>query len=240
MVSDAAARQRGHGREGLYLRRDPARGVRRGQPPSARISRSTAGRTAWRRDSGIGRHHTHTHTGLFGTTELHSASLKAFPKWRDTLARFARERRSCTADRCRLGEWNRLLDELRDSKEMTRLALLNRAINRHRYVEDAVNWQRADYWETPLQFLDRSGDCEDFAIAKYLALRAIGMPASDMCIVVVHDQARYVMHAVLAVYVEDRALILDNLRDEIVSAELIRNYEPIYSINEQGWWLHRR
>ena len=181
-----------------------------------------------------------THTGLFGTTELPSASLKAFPKWRDTLARVARERRSCTADRCRLGEWNRLLGELRGSKEMTRLALLNRAINRHRYVEDAVNWQRADYWETPLQFLDRSGDCEDFAIAKYLALRELGMSASDMRIVVVRDQARYVMHAVLVVYVEDRALILDNLRDKIVSAELIRNYEPIYSLNEQGWWLRRR
>ncbi len=123
---------------------------------------------------------------------------------------------------------------------MTRLALLSRAINRHRYVEDAVTWQRADYWETPLQFLDRNGDCEDFAIAKYLALRELGMPASDMRIVVVRDQARYVMHAVLVVYVEDRALIPDNLRDEIVSAELIRNCEPIYSINEQGWWLHRR
>jgi len=107
-----------------------------------------------------------------------------------------------------------LLDELRGSKEITRLALLNRSINRHRYVEDAVNWQRADYWEAPLEFLDRSGDCEDFAIAKYLALRAIGMPVSDMRIVVVRDQARNVMHAVLAVYLEGRALILNNLRDK--------------------------
>jgi len=178
--------------------------------------------------------------GLFRTRELHSANLKPFPKWRDMLARFEHEMADCTPDRCRLDEWQQLVASLHGRNAMAQLKFVNSAINRHRYIEDWANWDRADYWETPLQFLDRSGDCEDFAIAKYLALRAGGMPAENMRIVIVHDSSRQRMHAVLAVYVRGRALILDSLYDAIVEADAIDHYEPIYSINENGWWLHRR
>lgn len=178
--------------------------------------------------------------GLFRTHELHSANLKAFPKWQDMLARFERELSDCTPDRCRLDEWQQLVVSLHGRTAMAQLKLVNSTINRHRYIEDWANWDLADYWETPLQFLDRSGDCEDFAIAKYLALRAGGMPAENMRIVIVHDSSRQRMHAVLAVYVRGRALILDSLYDAIVEADAIDHYEPIYSINENGWWLHRR
>jgi predicted transglutaminase-like cysteine proteinase len=177
--------------------------------------------------------------GLFRTHEFHSANLASFPKWRDMLARFEREMADCTPDRCRLDEWQQLVASLHGRSAMAQLKLVNNTINRHRYIEDWANWDLADYWETPLQFLDRSGDCEDFAIAKYLALRAGGMPAEDMRIVIVRDHARQRMHAILAVYVRGRALILDSLYDAIVEADVIDHYEPIYSINEQGWWLHR-
>jgi predicted transglutaminase-like cysteine proteinase len=177
--------------------------------------------------------------GLFRTNELHSANLVSFPKWRDMLVRFEHELAECTPDRCRLDEWQQLVASLHGHNPMAQLKLVNKAINQHRYIEDWANWDLADYWETPLQFLDRSGDCEDFAIAKYLALRAAGMPADNMRIVIVRDSARQRMHAVLAVYVRRRALILDSLYDAIVEPDAL-DYEPIYSINEQGWWLHRR
>lgn len=179
-------------------------------------------------------------TGLFRTHELHSANLTAFPKWRAMLARFNQELTECAPDHCRLAEWQQLVASLQGHKTLEQLKLVNAAINRHHYVEDWANWDLVDYWETPLQFLDRSGDCEDFAIAKYLALRAAGMPAENMRIVIVNDHERQSMHAVLAVYVRGRALILDSLYDAIVEADVIDHYEPIYSINEQGWWLHRR
>jgi predicted transglutaminase-like cysteine proteinase len=178
--------------------------------------------------------------GLFRTRELHSATLTSFPKWRDMLLRFERELSACMPDRCRLDEWQRLVTSLRGRKATAQLKLVNKALNRYSYVEDWANWELADYWETPLQFLDRSGDCEDFAIAKYMALRAGGMPAQDMRIVILRDRQRYRIHAVLAVYVGRRVLILDSLYDAIVEADVIGHYEPIYSINEQGWWLHRR
>jgi len=181
-----------------------------------------------------------THVGLFRTRELHSTNLRLFPKWGGMLVRFRRELAECTPGRCRLEEWQQLLAALRGRNTMAQLKIVNRAVNGHRYIEDWANWGRADYWETPLEFLDRGGDCEDFAIAKYLALRAVGMPAESMRIVVVRDRTRRSPHVVLAVYVGGRPLILDNRYDAIVEADVIDNDEPIYSINEQGWWLHLR
>jgi predicted transglutaminase-like cysteine proteinase len=180
-------------------------------------------------------------TGLFGTTESQSSNLSKFPKWRGALARFAEELESCKRKRCRLGEWNQLVASLRGWDVPTQLALLNAYVNRYPYVEDRVNWRQIDYWATPLQFLARSGgDCEDFAIIKYLVLRELGTDVDDMRIVIVRDRARGIAHAVLAVYVDGRALILDNQRDDVVVADLIRNYVPVYSLNERGWWLHWR
>lgn len=180
-----------------------------------------------------------TGVGLFGSREFPSANLSSFPKWRGTLERFAQELASCSPDDCALRRWRDLLLPLNGQDVKTQLRLINRAINKFHYVDDHANWHRADYWATPLQFLDRSGDCEDFAIAKYMALRELGIPGRDMRIVILRDHARHMMHAVLAVYVDGRPYVLDNLRDAVVAAEDIETYEPIYSINEQGWWLHR-
>jgi predicted transglutaminase-like cysteine proteinase len=177
---------------------------------------------------------------LFGSHEIHSANLKAFPQWQDALARFEEELLSCADIDCRAEEWNELIESLQGWDTMTRLTLLNEAINRHAYVEDIANWDELDYWATPLEFLARSGDCEDFAIAKYMALRTLGTAADDLRVVIVRDSVRRIGHAVLAVYVDGRALILDNLRDEVVAADVIRHYDPVYSLNEDGWWLHRR
>jgi predicted transglutaminase-like cysteine proteinase len=180
-------------------------------------------------------------TGLFGTTEIQSFDLNKFPKWRGALARFAEELRSCNESRCGLGEWNQLVASLRGRDVSMQLALLNLHVNRYSYVEDRINWRQLDYWATPLQFLARSGgDCEDFAITKYLVLRELGVEPDDLRIVIVRDRLRGIAHAVLAVYVDGRALILDNQRDDVVVAELVRNYVPVYSLNERGWWLHRR
>lgn len=178
--------------------------------------------------------------GLFGTREIHSADLNRFPKWRESLTRFEEELRSCAGTLCNIDEWNGLLISLRDRDGVDRLSRLNRSLNRRSYIEDMTNWQELDYWATPLEFLTRSGDCEDFAIAKYQVLRALGAAVDDMRIVIVNDRARRAAHAVLAVYVDGQPFILDNLRDDVVAADLISEYEPVYSINEQGWWLHRR
>ena len=46
-----------------------------------------------------------------------------------------------------------------------------------RYVSDYAQHGEADRWSAPLAtFATGKGDCEDYAIAKYVALREAGFP----------------------------------------------------------------
>jgi predicted transglutaminase-like cysteine proteinase len=176
---------------------------------------------------------------LFGATAKHSSSLKAFPKWRGMLRLFKEELKSCGPGQCKKAEWYAIIDRLRDKDLMAQLREINAEMNKKRYVPDRVNWNLPDYWATPFQFLQKGGDCEDFAIAKYLALRGLGVPVEDMRIVVLRDFNARVDHAVLAVYVNRNTYILDNRTSKAVPASVIQRYQPVYSINENGWWLYR-
>jgi predicted transglutaminase-like cysteine proteinase len=102
------------------------------------------------------------------------------------------------------------------------------------------NWGQEDYWATPFQFLKKNGDCEDYAISKYMALKALGVKVEDMRIVALQDLNLNLGHAVLVVYVGDEPQLLDNQISSVVAANSIRHYQPVFSINEEGWWLHRR
>lgn len=112
-------------------------------------------------------------------------------------------------------------------------------MNQARYITDIVNWGTSDYWAIPYEFFVRHGDCEDYAIAKFMTLRAAGFSQDNMRIVVLNDENLRIMHAVLAVYVGEEIYILDNQIKRMVSHRSIHHYTPIYSINETRWWRHR-
>jgi len=176
---------------------------------------------------------------LFGTQEIHSSDLQMFPKWRGTMDRYAGEQKSCDPAKCHLGEWQALVERLRGKDLMTELREVNREMNAKPYITDPVNWNLPDYWATPFQFLRKDGDCEDYAIAKYMALRKLGVAVDDMRIVVLQDMNLGIAHAILAVYVKGTPYILDNQISTVVPATAIHHYKPVYSVNENGWWLHR-
>jgi len=176
---------------------------------------------------------------IFGTKELHSSNLNMFPKWRDALRRFDTELKNCSGTACKAKEWNAFLDSVRTLPRDEQVRAVNREMNDKPYVTDPVNWHMADYWATPLQFLRKDGDCEDYAISKYMALKALGFRTDELRIVVLQDTNLNVPHAVLVVFLEGRALVLDNQVNGIVPAASIHHYHPFYSINEDGWWLHR-
>ena len=111
-------------------------------------------------------------------------------------------------------------------------------MNRTNYITDNKNWGKSDYWATPVEFLERGGDCEDFAIAKYTALSMLGVPEERLRLAIVHDKAKDIPHAVLVVYTERGSYILDNQFETLVNAQYGERYRPIYSINREGWWLH--
>lgn len=123
-------------------------------------------------------------------------------------------------------------------KGVSLLRYVNAFWNAWPYREDRDVWGREDYWAIPQEFLRRSGDCEDYAIIKYFTLKELGLSPKTMRIVVVRDTVRNLGHAVLAVYMDGTAYILDNLSNAILPHDRLRQYRPQYSVNEQGRWAH--
>ena len=168
-----------------------------------------------------------TGTALFGWSEIRSEQLAAFTKWTGMLARLGTETPQVSP-----------LDFVPAGNRLAELNAVNRMVNAVSYVSDEENWGAADHWATPGEFYSRSGDCEDFAIAKYVALKQLGFDPASMRIVVLVDRQRHKHHAVLMIDTDMGRLILDNQIAEVVRDTDIKHYQPIYSINESAWWLH--
>ena len=95
---------------------------------------------------------------------------------------------------------------------LSRIGTINRAINLAiEPVSDMAQWGVPDRWSDPLEtFTTGKGDCEDYAIAKYVALTAAGVPPEDVKLVVVRNTAAAEDHAVVAVRDGGQWIILDN------------------------------
>jgi predicted transglutaminase-like cysteine proteinase len=176
---------------------------------------------------------------LFGSFELQSNNMQKFPKWNSMLARW-KNGAPCESSTCTTKGWNELIERLKGKDLATQLREVNREMNLHPYILDINNWGVEDYWATPFEFLKKNGDCEDFAIAKYMALKALGVPIDDMRVVALRDLNLQLGHAVLVVYVNNEPMLLDNQIGSVVPANSIKHYLPVYSINEHNWWLHTR
>ena len=183
---------------------------------------------------------------LFGTTEFRAQSLAALPQWQQALSRIEAERG--TYQRCADPDgdcpspgalaWQTMIRGQAGRDRFAQLEAVNRFLNDWRYRDDANNYGRRDYWASPLEFFLRSGDCEDYAIVKYVTLRELGFAAEELRLVVVHDALRDLAHAVLAVYLGDQVYILDNLATAALPQEELAQYVPYYSINENTRWAH--
>lgn len=182
--------------------------------------------------------------GLLRVPERAVGSPEDLPKWRRVLRRLASEEavlRACLRDgaacgSARLRAWRRAVRAAGGRPLPEMLERVNRFVNRFRYRPDAAAWGTSDYWATPLEFFDRSGDCEDYAIAKYVTLRLLGVPERAMRLVVLRDTRRDLVHAVLTVTEGHRRLVLDNLYDRVLPEERLPQYRPYYSVNAEGLW----
>ena len=62
-----------------------------------------------------------------------------------------------------------------------KLQLVNNELNHVPWISDRQKYHAEDYWATPLETIATfGGDCEDIAIAKYVVLRAMGVPEKHM------------------------------------------------------------
>ncbi len=139
---------------------------------------------------------------------------------------------------CPLQNWRAKLKEWENEPRERQLSLVNTYLNPFRYVSDPINWRMEDYWETPREFLKKFGDCEDYAIIKYLSLRELGWNVHDMRIVLLLHQNLMTNHAVLIVKFENRWLVLDNLVTRVNEVDRVHHYLPYISLNEKSWWRH--
>lgn len=122
------------------------------------------------------------------------------------------------------------------------LAAVNGFFNRRIvFRDDAQAWGETDHWASPLEALDKGyGDCEDYAIAKYFSLLALGTPTQRLRLVYVRAQigGDSQAHMVLAYYAQPGAepLILDNLVTSVRPASRRPDLTPVFSFNSEGLW----
>jgi predicted transglutaminase-like cysteine proteinase len=183
---------------------------------------------------------------LFGSVELKSKSLKGLPQWTRVLGAMARERKAfndCAAEAslCTspiLKHWRKIISSAAKLKREDRIKAVNDFFNRWPYKVDRELYGVSEYWATPREFMTRSGDCEDFAIAKYFALRELGFKEEELRIVILMDRIRGIGHAILAYYTENDILVLDSLSNLILPHSRYKHYVPQYSMNETTRWAH--
>jgi predicted transglutaminase-like cysteine proteinase len=191
----------------------------------------------------------------FGGSEIQRNRFSIFPKWATMLARQALEKEPASGGLPRTpasGEcipnprfacvnsraaYQSFLASVQALPRDDQLKSVNLYLNAAPYITDIVNWGVSDYWETWLEFVFRSGDCEDYAIAKYMTLKALGWPPADMRVVIVQDENLNVAHAVLAVKRGSKTFILDNQVEATLPDTAIRHYRPFYSVNDSGFWI---
>ncbi len=156
-----------------------------------------------------------------------------------------RERLKCSRE-----AWDKFIDDQRikgpasaDAADtvltVELLSAVNLYFNRSTYIVDPVNWGVPDYWSTPDEFFMKDGDCEDYAISKFITLKRMGIDTAKMRLVVLQDENLRAAHAVLAVELDGTFHILDNQVDTVLTHDKILHYRPVYSINESNWWLHQ-
>ncbi|MDP3702366.1 MAG: transglutaminase-like cysteine peptidase [Hylemonella sp.] len=144
-----------------------------------------------------------------------------------------------------VGEWRTMLHAQQGTGELEKLESVNRYLNRRiRWVEDQVLWQQDDYWATLLEtFAKGAGDCEDFAIAKYVSLLLAGVQEQKLRLTYVRMQrsphAEPEAHMILAYYATPTGepLILDNLDTEIKPASRRADLTPVYAFNASQLWF---
>jgi predicted transglutaminase-like cysteine proteinase len=165
---------------------------------------------------------------------------RAAAKWRAVLARIDSEEETLAACRANLNACSpaarrllQLVELGRERAGRARLGEINRAVNLT--IRAASDWSQYgidDFWSAPLTTIEKgAGDCEDYAILKYLALREAGISPDDLRLLIVSYPRRRTIHALLAVHVDQEWLLLDNLTMVMVNSHEATQYRPLIALD---------
>jgi predicted transglutaminase-like cysteine proteinase len=142
-------------------------------------------------------------------------------------------------DKQRLAQWHNIVAKIPTLSAEEVLRHINGFFNGWPSKIDADSYGEEEHWATPEEFVrNNGGDCEDYALVKYMALRNFDVPAENMWMLLVYDRGRGVHHAVLAVYAGERLFMLDNLSRPsyllIPEAIFLKTFTPLIAVNEKG------
>jgi predicted transglutaminase-like cysteine proteinase len=174
---------------------------------------------------------------------LHPGNI--FPKWQLVSQRLGEEagavERCMVAGDCGSEAAEEIASELQGLSSEPRLEqadAVHRLMNSRPYREDRRQFGRNDVWQTPFAFWQRGGDCEDYAIAKYMALRVLGFSEDQLRLTVMTSRSRGEVHAVLLVEVDGAWHVADNLRRGLRRLDGYDGWTPIYSVSDAGAWRY--
>ena len=174
--------------------------------------------------------------GILGSMEFKTGEAQFGDQFRDVMNRSATEGLP--------DEFKYIIEEAEQIKtKRAQLNFINIRINKLVvYTDDRVAFNSRDHWASPQEFIRQGGDCEDYAIAKFLTLMEIGFISHELRIVIVRDTRRKILHAVCTAPLNEGAfddvMILDNVFDIPVSHIRILKYTPLYSFNRFNEWSH--
>jgi predicted transglutaminase-like cysteine proteinase len=182
-------------------------------------------------------------TEPFGLFAFRAPEGVLWRKWRSIESDITKE--GAVLDRCREGaegcpshaaQFLRLIKAVKAKSGRDQLDEANRAVNMAiRYVSDYAQHGEADRWSAPLASLATGkGDCEDYAIAKYVALTEAGFSRNDLQLVLVRDRAVRQDHAVLAARLDGQWLILDSRRTDLMDDSDATSFTPLFAIDYRG------
>lgn len=121
----------------------------------------------------------------------------------------------------RLRYLHTLILENQDLPLFEKLDLVNKTLNNLPWIADSEQWKASDYWATPMEMIATfGGDCEDFAVAKWVTLTHLGIPADHFRLAYVKIKATGESHMVL--------LYISNPDDppEKWDGYVLDNYDP--------------
>lgn len=139
--------------------------------------------------------------------------------------------------------WQEMVDRAYGKPEKVKLRMVNNFFNEVPYKTDPKHWKKKDYWATPIEFLGTdAGDCEDYVIAKYFTLKALGVPEKKLYLNYVKSKTYNVAHMVLTYFKTPKSipLVLDNYNTRILKSTKRKDLVPVYSFNGDGLWLSKQ
>jgi len=135
---------------------------------------------------------------------------------------------------------NQIMSDARGQDERRQLEIINDFYNSVPYSSDEKNYHIKDYWATPLEFLGRDrGDCEDYVIAKYFALKFLGVHTRKLYFTYVRSRKFKQPHMVLTYFStpDSVPLVLDNFNYKIFPATERRDLVPVYNFNGDNLYI---